>query len=173
MEANKVYLRAVEPEDVDFILECESDRDSARWSDYRAPFSRNQLLTYAFTYDADPFTSGNLRLIIETSEKDRIGIIDLYDISEKDSRAFVGICIHPSFRRKGFGEKALNEIIMFAKDRMGLIQLVAKVSVINSHALSLFRKLNFEKLGVLPCWHRIGTELHDFTLLSKMTDSLS
>ena len=160
-------LRAVEPEDVDFILECESDTDSARWSDYKAPFSRNQLMTYALTYDADPFAAGGLRLIIESEGKERIGILDLYDVSRNDLRAYVGICIHPDFRRKGAAKNALKLLDSFITDRMGLRQLAVKISIHNEPAIRLFESSGYKKIATLPSWHRIGTKYHDILLLNK------
>ena len=162
---NDILLRAVEPEDVDFILECESDALNAKWSDYRAPFSRNQLLTYALTYDADPFKSGQLRLIIEAGDGPA-GILDLFDISEKDSKAFVGICIHPSKRNGGMGRKALECVKWYCKDRLGLSQLVAEVSTENAAAFSMFTGCGFDEIALLPRWHRIGLDYHDFHLLN-------
>lgn len=162
--AEKVRLRAVEPEDVDFMLECESDSYSAMWSDFRAPFSRNQLAAYALTYDADPFSAGQLRLIVDAGEP--VGILDVYDINQKDSRAFIGICIHPDFRKRGLASESLESLKCFNSVQLGLDQLLAKVSVENSAGLRLFQKAGFSKIALLPRWHRIGTRFHDFLLLS-------
>lgn len=169
MEEIKTRLRAVEPEDVDFMMECESDRENQKWSDYRAPFSRNQLLTYALTYEADPFKAGSLRLIAENESGNPIGILDFYDISDKDAKTYLGICVHPSYRCKGFGSAILREGRRFAKERLGLRQLVAKVSMENKKALSMFGRNGFERVGLLPSWHRIGLEFHDFVLLACPT----
>lgn len=173
MENKPVYnrtgliLRAVEPEDVDFMLECEKVDDTALWSDYRAPLSRNQLLTYALTYDADPFSAGQLRLIAENDRGTSVGMIDLYGISERDRRAFVGITIHPDFRNLGYAVMALEELSKISKDRLGLNQLAAKVSTANKKALRLFPKAGFTQRALLPKWHRIGQDFHDFVLFTR------
>lgn len=165
MNQEEIKLRAVEPEDVDFILVCESDRNAAKWSDYRAPFSRTMLMSYALTYDADPFSSGQLRLVAETPDRQRVGIVDLYDISEKDSKGYVGICIHPDQRGKGLGLKSLEALKTLASERLGLYRLVAKISSENPAALSMFKKAGFQSLALLPGWHKIGRSLHDFYLM--------
>lgn len=159
-----VQIRAVEPEDVDFMMECENEADSFKWSDTLGPVSRNQLLTYALTYDADPFSAGQLRLIIENSLNQRIGIIDLYEISEKDSRAFIGICIKKSFRRKEYAAAALEAVKQYNIEKLGLAQLAAKVSVENTAAIGLFEKVGFNYIASLPRWHKVGTKFHDFCL---------
>lgn len=164
MNEYNVSLRAVEPEDVDFILSCEEDPEASKWSDYRAPMSRNQLMTYSLTYDADPFSAGQLRLIILKDTGERVGILDLFNISEKDLKAFVGICIHPSFRSKGLAKMALLEAASLCMKRLGLRQLVATVSNQNQRGLDLFKNAGFRSITVLPSWHRIGQNFHDFHL---------
>ena len=162
----EIRLRAVEPEDVDFILSCENNPEAASWSDYRAPLSREQLLAYALTYDADPFSAGQLRLIITASERP-VGILDIYGINEKDSRAYIGICIHPDNRRRGFAKAALEKLIEFNREKLGLRQLLAKISTLNPNSIRLFKNLGFKEIALLPEWHRIGIEFHDFLLLSR------
>lgn len=172
----EIVLRAVEPEDVEFMYECENDRQNALWSDYKAPLSKSQLTEYALSYDADPFKSGQLRLIIEqhgNSESDSItdripvGILDLYQISAIDSKGFIGICIHPEYRRRGIAKEAITKLLEFNRERLGLKMLIAKVSVINQTALQLFEHSGFTPIALLPAWHRIGSELQDFHLLIK------
>ena len=166
MEENHIRLRAVEPEDVDFMMECEEDRDSAKWSDYRAPLSRNQLLTYALTYDSDPFAAGQLRLIAVGRSGERIGIADLYDISEKDSKAFAGVTIHPAWRGKGMSRPLIEAMHSIAFERLGLKTLAVKISTRNTGALTAFEKAGYHLTAFLPSWHRIGKDFHDFKLLT-------
>lgn len=162
---NEIRLRAVEPEDVDFMLECESDREAATWSDYRAPFSRHQLMSYALTYDADPFGAGQLRLIAQTSGGLTVGIADLYELDPQDLRAYVGITIHPDHRRHGYGLKTLESLISYSRDRLGLRMLAAKISEQNPAALAIFRSAGFLPLCLLPHWHKIGSHHHNIHLL--------
>lgn len=161
---DKIILRAVEPEDVDFMVACEADRDNLIWSDYRAPLSRTQLLSYAVSYDADPIRSCQLRLIVQTEDGVNVGILDLYDISEKDSKAFIGICIHPKFRNSGYGVATLRELFDFNRSQLGLNQLLAKVSTKNKAGNALFVKSGFNCIATLPQWHRVGLSFHDFNL---------
>lgn len=162
-----VRLRAVEPEDVDFMLECEGDGEASKWSDYRAPLSRNQLLTYALTYDADPFSAGQLRLIAQDADGTRVGIVDLFDISEKDSKAYIGICIHPSFRRNGFGRHALRALEHLCVSRLGLRFLIAEVAAANPAGCALFGESGYTETAFLPQWHKIGAAFYDFKLFRK------
>lgn len=167
-----IRLRAVEPEDVDFMFECEREPDALKWSDLRAPLSRQQLLTYALTYEADPFKAGQLRLIIENKEnREPVGILDLYEISQNDSRAFIGILISRKFRKKDYATAALEELMTFNKNILGLNQLNVKVAKVNTPALNLFKKAGFKLIAILPEWHRTGGELLDFILFGKKREN--
>lgn len=163
---DKIRLRAVEPEDVEFILDCENDHANWRWSDYRAPLSRNQLLTYALTYDADPLRAGQIRLIAE-KDAQPVGIIDIFDINVSDSRAQIGICLHPDFRGKNWGVACMQSALDYSGNRLGIRKVTAKVSSSNPKAIALFKKSGFTEIAVLPDWHKIGASYHDFILFQK------
>lgn len=164
--SERIILKPVEPEDVDFMLECESDRQASLWSDYRAPFSRRMLLDYALSYDADPFSARQIRFIICLPDGTRAGIIDLFELSEKDGRGSVGICTHPAYRNKGIAFAALESLKEYTSERLGLHQIVGKVAVSNQAAQNLFLKSGFTEIARLPSWHRIGKEFHDFSLFA-------
>lgn len=165
-----IELRAVEPEDVEFMFECEADPQAARWSDYSAPMSRQQLLDYALSYDANPFSAGQLRLIAVNKEGQRIGILDLYDISQRDCKAYVGITIHPEFRGKGYSRKCLYALESFSFSRLGIKSLIAKISKANTIVNNLFVACGYRIVAILPKWHKIGPEFHDFNIFVKYSN---
>ena len=156
-------LRGVEPEDTDFIYECENDRAAGQWSDYKAPMTRAQLTDYALSYDADPFRAGQIRLIME-EDGTPAGILDFYDISATDSKAYLGICIHPDLRGKGLAKAGLEAARTFNRERLGLRMLLAKVSTRNKPGEKTFEGAGAEEICILPQWHKIGSEFHDFHL---------
>lgn len=159
-----ISLRALEPEDADFMYEAESDPFAWEYSDYLAPLSREQLRQYALTYDADPFSAGQLRLVIEAAGaavlsevKNPAGIIDLFDISPRHLRADTGIYILPEFRGKGIGAEALRLTADFARRRLALHQLTATVADTNPAALACYRKAGFTLTATHPDWLRTHT----------------
>lgn len=148
-----ITLRAIEPEDVEIMYEVESDESAWKYSDYLAPLSREILRAYAITYDADPFRSGQLRLVIDISGTP-IGIADLYDISPRHLRADSGIYILPEFRKKGLAAEALECLKEYAKIRLGLHQLTATISENNTNAIRAYKKAGFSQTGTRPDWLR-------------------
>ncbi len=166
MEDNKaIRLRAVEPEDAVMMYEAENDEAAWIYSDYLAPLSRELISRYALTYDADPFRSGQLRLIIE-KDVIPIGMLDLFDISTRHLRADTGIYILPDFRGKGFASEALGEAIVFCRKRLGLHQLTASVAKSNAEALSCYKKAGFTVTGSRRDWIRTPDGFESVELLS-------
>lgn len=163
-EGLRIKLRAVEPEDADFMYEVESDPAAWKYSDYVAPLSRELLRQYALTYDADPLRSGQIRFIAEGSGKP-IGIVDLFDISARHLRADTGIYIATEYRDDGVGVTALNLLKQYSKERLGLHQLNASVSKLNEGALRCYKKAGFIETGTRPEWWRTDDGYEDVVLL--------
>lgn len=164
-------MRALEPEDVDLMFDVENDDEVWNYSDTVAPFSRRLLRDYASTYDADPFSAGQLRLImIEKNSGQPAGIIDLYDISQRHKRAFIGIYVCKDFRGKRYGEEALELIEEYAYKVLHLHQLAAKVEEKNLRGERLFLNCGYKIKGVLKDW--LSTPDGNFTGIKILTKIL-
>lgn len=162
---NGLKLRALEPEDADMMYEAENDDAAWLYSDYLAPLSRELLHHYALTYDAEPFRSGQLRLIIENNDTS-IGILDLMEISPRHLRAEVGIYLLPQFRGKGFATKSLKAAEEYCRTRLCLHQLAATVAVSNINAKRSFSNAGFTVSGYLRDWLRTPEGYEDVEILS-------
>lgn len=153
LHSKRLHLRALEPSDADFMYEVENDAQAWRYSDTIAPLSRRILRDYALNYDADPFTAGQLRLMItEEGTSKPIGIIDLYDVSQRHLRAFIGIYICKEYRGKGYAEETINLIEEYAHNNLHLHQLGAKVEDGHKKAENLFLGRGYEIKGNLEDW---------------------
>lgn len=161
----ELTLRALEPEDTDMLYAAESDEEAWKYSDYFAPLSRELIRHYALTYDADPFRSGQLRMVIDINGYP-VGILDIFDISARHLRADTGIYILPDFRGKGMGRKALEATKEFCKKRLGLHQLTASIAQANITALHCYKKAGFKLTGTRPDWLRTPDGYQDINVLS-------
>ena len=160
----ELRLRALEPEDAELMYWAEDDPAAWTYSDYLAPMSLEMLREYALTYDADPFRSGQLRLIIEADGK-AAGILDLFDISARHLRADTGIYLFPEHRGKGIGKLALEAAKEYCRCRLGLHQLTASVAAGNKEALECYRKAGFSSTGRRRDWLRTAEGWEDVELL--------
>lgn len=153
LHSKRLHLRALEPCDADFMYEVENDAQAWRYSDTIAPLSRRVLREYALTYDADPFTAGQLRLIItEQGNSNPVGIIDLYEVSQRHLRAFIGIYICKDYRGKGYADETIQLIEEYAHNTLHLHQLGAKVEDSHEKAQHLFLNRGYEVKGELDEW---------------------
>lgn len=167
MTGINIHLRALEPDDADML--CSVENDSSQWIEngMSAPFSHHQLLQYALSYEADPFISGQLRLIIEADNKDVAGVIDLYDISMTNRTAFIGIYVCREWRGKGYAIEALRLIENYARNILNLRILAARVATCNETSISLFRHSGYKQSGLLSDWILSGSKTFDMALFTK------
>lgn len=153
LHSKRLHLRALEPSDADFMYEVENDAEAWRYSDTVAPLSRRLLRDYAMTYDADPFTAGQLRLIITEEGNNRpVGIADLYQVSQRHQRAFVGIYICKNFRGLGYADETLELLEEYALNTLHLHQLGAKVEDNYATSKKIFENRGYELKGQLDEW---------------------
>ena len=171
LHSKRLHLRALEPGDADFMYEVENDAQAWRYSDTIAPLSRKILRDYALTYDADPFTAGQLRLIItEEGNSNPVGIVDLYEVSQRHQRAFIGIYICKEYRGKGYADETIQLIEDYAHNNLHLHQLGAKVEDSHAKAENLFLNRNYKLQGVLDDW--LSTPDGKFVALKIFTKKL-
>ena len=164
----EIRLRAPEPEDVDRLYIWENDPEGGlhgHWA--HAPLSRFQIWEYVNNYDADPSTSGAVRMMIE-SGAETLGTVDLYDIDLYNRRASVGIYIDHNCRGKGIGSSAIDAIETYAADMLGLHTLLAYCVCENSLSCHVFESHGFMPAGILKDNVRIGRRYCDVEILQKV-----
>lgn len=165
--ADKLRLRAVEPADAHLMWEVESDSSQWLLNGMSAPFSCDNLLQYATTYDADPFRAGQLRLMAELEGNGIIGIVDLYQISAVHRTAYVGIYIMPQMRGKGYGKMCLRLLEDYASSLLNLRILAARVAEENHASTALFEKAGYSLAGTLHNWLQSGNNTLNVRLYEK------
>ncbi|MDA9339925.1 GNAT family N-acetyltransferase [Polaribacter sp.] len=146
-------LRALEPEDLEFLYTIENNESFWEISHTQTPFSKYLLKQYIENAHLDIFEAKQLRLLIEEkSTKRQIGLIDLFDFNPQHKRAGIGILIHPNFQKNGFAFEALSILIDYAFKYLNLHQLYANITATNSKSISLFTKHKFKKAGIKKDW---------------------
>jgi len=153
LKGEKSNLRALEPEDLEFLYTIENNESFWEISHTQTPFSKYLLKQYLENAHLDIFEAKQLRLLIEEkSTKRQIGLIDLFDFNPQHKRAGIGILIHPDFQKNGFAFEALSILIDYAFKYLNLHQLYANITANNSKSISLFTKHKFKKVGIKKDW---------------------
>jgi ribosomal-protein-alanine N-acetyltransferase len=82
----------------------------------------------------------------------------------------LNICIHPTYRSTGYGEKLLDEILFRARS-LSVRQIFLEVRPSNEHALALYRKKDFHKLADRPAYYQASQGREDANVLVKKLTS--
>lgn len=149
---NKVRLRAMEPEDVDFLYAVENDVEIWSQGATNVPYSRSILLDYITSTRADIYADRQVRLIVEREGGEPVGIIDLMNFDPRHARAELGIVIKKESRGQGFASAALRKILAYAKDVVNLHQIYAVVRQDNEVCAHLLKSVGFQGDMVLKEW---------------------
>lgn len=167
IKGENIYLRALEPADVDVLYKWENNREIWQVSNTQTPFSRYVLEQFLVNAHEDIYTNKQLRLIISQHGNDAaVGAIDLFDFDPYHLRAGVGILISEEFRNKGYAFEALTLLKDYAFNTLLVKQLYANVTVSAPASLQLFEKSGFEKIGLKKQWNRVSAnEFSDEWLL--------
>lgn len=148
-----VYLRALEPEDLEFVYKVENDERVWEISSTQTPYSRFLIKQYLENAHLDIYEAKQLRLAICTKKDEVIGLIDLFDFNPTHRRAGIGILIlDQKQRRKGYGKEALQLIMKYGKTHLHLHQLYASISEDNKISEDLFTKAGFQFIGQRKDW---------------------
>ena len=153
MEGENIFLRAVEPQDIDFILELENDSDNWRLSETLFPYSRYDIENFVLNTEHDIFVNKQLRLMIVAKSSGKIiGCIDLFEFNSLHKRAGIGIIISKENRKNGFASEALQLMKNHAFNSLGLHQLFCHIQPNNQLSINLFTKLGYQQTGIKKDW---------------------
>lgn len=172
LQGQNIYLRALEPEDLEFIYAIENDENIWEISNTITPYSKFLIRQYLENAHQDIYEAKQLRLAIcKKDSSETIGLIDLFDFDAKNKRAGVGIIIQNEIdRNSGFGKEALELMINYAFGQLQLHQLFANIGTDNKASLALFTTFGFEKIGIKKDWNFTNNKFHDeavFQLIKK------
>jgi diamine N-acetyltransferase len=169
LKGDKIDLRALEAEDLDFLYELENNTDIWEISGTITPYSRQVLKLYLENAYRDIYDVKQLRLCICSKQKESLGLIDLFDFDPKNRRAGIGIVVlEAGNRNKGIGHEAIELLCNYAFNILNLRQLYANVGEENEASLHLFKKIGFEKVGVKKDWILSGGTFKNEVLLQKL-----
>ena len=153
LKGDNVSLRALEPEDLNFLYQLENNPEIWEISNTTTPYSKHVLKLYLENAHRDIYDVKQLRLCICDTTDKVIGLIDLFDFDPKHLRAGIGIIItEKGQRNQGAGSEALRLLMKYAFSILKLRQLYANVGEDNAASIHLFKKLGFEEVGLKKDW---------------------
>jgi diamine N-acetyltransferase len=154
LKGENIYIRALEPNDLEFVYAMENDQSIWEVSNTQTPYSRFLVKQYLENAQQDIYEAKQLRLAIcQDQDFPAIGLIDLFDFDPKNNRAGLGIVIQATENRKqNIGSEALELLIQYSFYNLNLHQLYANISTENVASIALFTKFGFQNIGTKKDW---------------------
>ncbi|GAA3791558.1 GNAT family N-acetyltransferase [Corallibacter vietnamensis] len=169
LKGEHIYLRALEPEDLEFIYVIENDESVWELSSTQTPYSKFLIKQYLENAHKDIYEVKQLRLVICNYDDQTIGLIDLFDFDFKNSRAGVGILVKDvNNRNRGIGKEALQLLISYSKEHLNLHQLYCNISETNENSLKLFKSQEFTIIGLKKDWNLVKGSYKNEYLLQRI-----
>jgi diamine N-acetyltransferase len=109
LQGKTIYLRALEPEDLEFVFAVENDESIWEFSNTQTPYSRFLIRQYLENAHQDIYEAKQLRLAICKNDTfEAVGLIDLFEYDPRNNRAGIGVVIkNEGNRNQGIGSQAL------------------------------------------------------------------
>ncbi|RZP12377.1 MAG: N-acetyltransferase [Flavobacteriales bacterium] len=168
MGINKINLRALELDDLEFLFKIENDSKFQKISSSILPFSKHYLEKYIMESNLDIFLEKQFRFVISIENNNPIGLIDLFDFDPINHRAGIGIVIINTHRKKGYALESVKLIEDISKKDLQIHQLYVSVGVDNKSSLNLFKKLGYLEIGVKKDWNYVNGQYIDELLFQKI-----
>ena len=156
-----IYLRALEPGDLDVLYKWENDPSIWKVSNTQAPFSRFVLEQYLVNAHEDIFTAKQVRLMICEKGGKPVGTIELFDFDPLNARVGVGIFVEEKEQGQGYAQEALKVLVDYCFEILLVKQVYCNISSSNEKSLHLFKKLGFVAAGLKKNWNRIGQNTYE------------
>lgn len=171
LSGKTVYLRAVEPADLDLLYRYENDPALWPCGNTLAPYSRYALREYLKHAQDDIFQTRQLRLIIVHKDDDRaVGMVDLFDFEPHHARAAAGILVFPEERHRGIGSEALGVLSDYAFGVLHLHQLYAHIPENNTFSRRLFSRCGYTECGLLKEWLQTAPQQYENVIVVQKTE---
>lgn len=158
LKGERIYLRALEPEDIELIYAIENDESVWEVSQTQTPYSRFLIKQYLENCHKDIYEVKQLRLVIVTNDNEAVGFVDLFDFDPKNDKVGLGILVLNQARGKKYGREALELLIDYVFKNLYVHQIYANVLEDNLISIKLFESLGFLRSGVKKDWVLEGNQ---------------
>lgn len=148
LETNRLNLRRLKSEDVDEIFVLRSNPEIMQFIPRPLMKTKEEALEFISVMDTNVNNNNVINWAITTKEDDRlIGMIGFYRMKPENYRAEVGYILSPEFHGKGIITEALEKVIQFGFEEMGLNSIEAVIDPENFGSEKVLLKNNFVKEG--------------------------
>lgn len=157
LKGKDIYLRAIEPEDLELFYNIENNTMLWDCTATNVPYSRFAIKNFIANTTYDIYSDKEARFVVcRVSDDIPVAFADITGFRPEHLRAEVGIVVFPPFRRRGIAAEAVALLDEYAMKKLLIHTLYAVVSESNTASLCLFEKAGYSRIATLPQW--IATE---------------
>ncbi|MGV6845431.1 MAG: GNAT family N-acetyltransferase [Lutibacter sp.] len=153
LKSEHIFLRALEPEDLNFLYQIENNVSFWQVSHTQLPYSKYILSEYLKNAGQDIYEAKQFRFVICNHKNEQVGLIDFFDFDPKNLRVGIGIVVDEMRQNNKYGSEALSIAINYAFHTLNLHQVYANIEATNIKSIALFEKIGFIKIGVKKDWN--------------------
>lgn len=169
IEGKKIYLRAMEPEDMEMYREMVNDEEVSRmvvgWS---FPVSKYEQMNW---YERSVGDANKRFTICIKEDNSPVGMVTLTDIDLVNRSAFHGIKLHSSCPKgMGIGTDSVMTLMEYAFNQLNLNRLNGEWLLYNTASKKLYEKCGWTEEGIKrQAIYRNG-EYHDLAITGIMKE---
>ncbi|MEO8868626.1 MAG: GNAT family N-acetyltransferase [Bacteroidia bacterium] len=171
LKGEHIYLRALEPSDLEVLYKWENNPAIWKVSNTFAPFSKFVLEQYLVNAHEDIFTTKQIRLLICSTDNKPIGTIELFEFDVHNSRVGIGILIDENLENKGYATQSLQLLCTYCFEVLLVNQVYCNISSSNEKSLHLFKKLGFTEIGIKKQWNKVAQNTFEDEWMLQLINS--
>ncbi len=174
MSESELRLRRATANDVDYLLALQAEPDVAPFLSAGRAASREELLEEVERSLAEPEAFG--RLLVETPLEREWRLAGAIGFERTNRRSCIahlgGLAVHPDFRGRGLGAKAIRELARMLFAELGYHRLEAATYAFNERAMAVVESAGFVREGVKRRAYRPHGEWVDAVEFGLLADEL-
>lgn len=140
-----IFLRELQPVDVDVMFNWENDTENWKVSGTTKPFKREEIETFV-NAPQNLIQNEQIRYVIcLQNSQTPIGTIDLFEFDAAKKAVGIGVLIAElAFRNKGYAAEAIDLITDYCRNELKLVNVFCNIQKDNATSIRLFEKCGFQ-----------------------------
>jgi len=168
LQGEMIVLRPIRADDADAMWDMLDDPEGNRLTGTTRGFTRDEVDAWCESREA---AHGRYDFAVTANGDDEYrGEIVLNDLDEDVRSAGLRLSMRPAYRGRGYGTEAIELVLGFAFDGLGLHRVELDVLSINTRAMSLYENIGFRVEGRRRDAYRDGAGWCDALVMSMLED---
>lgn len=166
LETERLILRSMSLDDIDFILRHFGNEDTNRYSSYEGLKNREEAIDFykRFIEQGKP-TRFRLGVVLKETGG-LIGTLGYHNLSRRDHSAEIGYDLSRAHWGKGIMTEAVKALVRYGFEQMNLNRIEATVDSENLRSIRLLERLGFAREGLLREKYYYKGRFHDELIYS-------